>query len=83
MDNIVIAKEWFRIAEMDINSAKHLQQMNPVPIEIICYHCQQSSEKFLKGFLAYNNHEVIKTYDLIVLNNLCCKYNIAFKKNKE
>ncbi len=37
MDNLKIAKEWFEIAEMDIDSAKYLQRMNPVPIEIICY----------------------------------------------
>ncbi len=54
--------------------------MHPRPIEIICYHCQQSAEKYLKGFLALNNHEIIKTHDLIILNKICCKYDHEFKK---
>ena len=58
MDNSKIVQEWFDIAEMDLSSAKYLQNMHPTPIEIICYHCQQSSEKFLKGFLALNEHEI-------------------------
>jgi len=38
MDNLKIVQEWFDIAEMDLSSAKYLQNMRPTPIEIICYH---------------------------------------------
>ena len=79
MDNKQIALEWFVIAEKDILSAKYLQNMHPNPVEIICYHCQQSSEKYLKGFLVLNGHEVIKTHDLVYLNQLCCSYDEGFK----
>jgi len=48
MDNRQFAKEWFDIAETDLSSAHHLITMRPRPIEIICYHCQQSAEKYLK-----------------------------------
>jgi len=82
MDNIEIAQEWFDIAKMDLSSAKYLQNMHPTPIEIICYHCQQSSEKILKGFLALNEHEIQKTHDLILLNKLCRKYNEDFVLQK-
>ena len=51
MVNINIANEWFDIAEKGLSSAKFLLDMHPIPLEIICYHCQQSSEKFFKGFL--------------------------------
>lgn len=83
MDNLNIAQEWFEIAETDIASAKFLQNMHPVPIEIICYHCQQSAEKYLKGFLALNEHEIIKTHDLVLLNQLCFKYDKEFKSIEE
>ncbi|ETR68858.1 MAG: HepN domain protein [Candidatus Magnetoglobus multicellularis str. Araruama] len=79
MDNKQIASEWFVIAEKDILSAKYLQNMHPIPVEIICYHCQQSSEKYLKGFLVLNGHKVIKTHDLVYLNQLCCSYDESFK----
>ena len=83
MDNKTIAKEWFDIADMDLSSALYLQNMPPVPIEIICYHCQQASEKYLKGFLAAQGHKIVKTHDLILLNGLCCKYETEFKTIEE
>lgn len=83
MDSLHIANEWFEVAEMDISSAKYLQNMHPSPNEIICYHCQQSSEKYLKGFLALNGHEIIKTHDLILLNKLCRKYADEFELLEE
>ena len=50
MDHEYIA-EWFQFADIDLASAEHLQSMRPQPLEIICYHCQQSAEKNLKGYL--------------------------------
>jgi len=53
MDNKNIAGEWFNIADADLSSAEYLRGMSPAPLEIICYHCQQSAEKYLKGYLAF------------------------------
>jgi HEPN domain-containing protein len=61
--------EWIEIADQDLNSAIFLKLMIPVPIEIICYHCQQSVEKLLKAFLVKNNIKIGKTHDLTVLYN--------------
>ncbi|MDZ7401153.1 MAG: HEPN domain-containing protein [candidate division KSB1 bacterium] len=83
MDKFQIVQEWFDIADTDLASAKYLQSMHPIPIEIICYHCQQSAEKYLKGFLAWNEHEVIKTHDLVLLNQLCLSYDEGFKSIEE
>ena len=83
MDNLEIAQEWFDIAEMDLSSAKYLENMHPIPVEIICYHCQQSTEKLLKGFLALNGHEIIKIHDLILLNKFCQKYDKNFESINE
>ncbi len=83
MDNLEIAREWFNIAKMDIASSEYLKRMRPAPVEIICYHCQQSAEKFLKGFLALKEHEVIRTHDLIALNKLCIGYEEEFKSIEE
>ncbi len=79
MDNKDIANEWFKIAATDLASAEYLQDMHPVPIEIICYHCQQSAEKYLKGYLALQGEEIKKTHDLIQLNNSCQEYDENFK----
>jgi HEPN domain protein len=64
-------KEWFDFANMDFVCAKHLyENMHPRPLTIICYHCQQASEKFLKGLLIGLNEEIQKTHDLLVLAKL-------------
>ena len=83
MDKMVIAQEWFEIANQDLASAKYLLNMQPVPIEIISYHCQQTAEKYLKGFLAYLGQEVRKTHDLVLLNKLCQDADIDFKQIEE
>jgi HEPN domain-containing protein len=64
--------EWFTFADMDLDSAEYLQGMQPQPLEIICYHCQQSSEKYLKGYLIYIGViEPPKTHDLDDLCKMC------------
>jgi HEPN domain-containing protein len=83
MNNSQLAKEWFDIAELDLASANHLLTMHPLPVEIICYHCQQSAEKYLKGFLVFQNHEVMKTHDLMLLISFCGEYDKEFEKLKE
>ena len=79
MVNKDIAEEWFKIAEADLASANYLQNMKPVPVEIICYHCQQSAEKFLKGYLAFLGMEIIKTHDLVHLNKCVLEHDEEFR----
>lgn len=51
MNNREVASEWFEFAKRDLKSAEFLIDMHPRPIEIICYHCQQCAEKYLKGYI--------------------------------
>jgi HEPN domain-containing protein len=67
MDNIDSAKEWLHFALMDLDSARYLLGMRPVPFEIICYHCQQSAEKSLKAVLIHHQLEIRKIHDLVKL----------------
>ena len=75
-----ISKEWYAYAERDLITAKHLvKTLYPVPLEIVCYHCQQSSEKFLKGYIADQNKTIQKTHDLKLLVNECMQTKEEFK----
>ena len=57
--------EWVRFAEMDYTTANHLDKtLYPKPMEIICYHCQQCAEKYLKALTEYLGKEIEKTHDL-------------------
>lgn len=57
--------EWERFAEMDYVTANHLDKtLYPKPMEIICYHCQQCAEKYLKALTEHLGKEIEKTHDL-------------------
>ena len=78
MDYNYIA-EWFRFADMDLDTAEYLHGKLPQPLEIICYHCQQSAEKYLKGYLIYKGvFEPPKTHDLTNLNDMCQDFDKNF-----
>lgn len=64
MDDVL---EWMSYAEKDLEAAKFLLQMHPKPLEIICYHCQQSAEKALKALIVHNHKQIKKTHDLLIL----------------
>ena len=44
----------------------------------ICFQCQQAVEKFLKGFLVYQQEKFPKIHDLIQLIKLCAKIDKGF-----
>ncbi len=68
MKNRDLIREWENFAEMDYNTARYLyDNMRPLPLEIICYHCQQAIEKLLKGALLAKGAGLQKTHDLGLL----------------
>lgn len=79
MNNKDIANEWFNFADNDLKTAKFLLDMHPQPLEIICYHCQQSAEKYLKGYISLKGGKLIKTHDLTLLNRMCIEYDSEFQ----
>ena len=47
--------EWLKFSQMDYSSAKYLfdSPLHPRPLEIICYHSQQSAEKAVKALIVF------------------------------
>jgi len=81
MDRQEELRRWIAIAKTDLDSAKCLlDNMYPVPVEKICYDCQQSAEKDLKGYLFLNDVEFPKTHDLRILLTICTNLNPDFAK---
>jgi HEPN domain-containing protein len=66
-----LVEEWMEYAQRDLLSAKFLTSMNPEPLEIICFHCQQAAEKALKAILVFMGIRIPKTHDLDLLLELC------------
>ncbi|MDR0287322.1 MAG: HEPN domain-containing protein [Clostridiales bacterium] len=74
-----ILQQWFDKGKDDLRSAEYLSTMhNPTPDEVICYLCQQSAEKYLKGFMFSHDIEPDKIHDLKDLLEICQKYNTGF-----
>ena len=77
MDKELVA-EWFKFADDDIDTATLLKEMRPQHHEIICYHCEQAVEKYLKGFFVSKGQMPPKTHDLANLCNLCAELDANF-----
>jgi HEPN domain-containing protein len=71
--------EWTQIADDDFDSAKILNASARKHYEIICYHCAQAAEKYLKGYLSYNDIIPQKTHNLLLLNEICIDKDNSFE----
>lgn len=71
-------ERWLHIAQEDLKVAKALLKLKF--FSTVTYHCQQSAEKALKGYLVFKKHEIVKTHDLVKLVELCEKFDGQFEK---
>lgn len=58
--------EWFLMAQKDLRSAKILFD-HDADNEIVCFHCQQTLEKYLKGYLIAVTGELKEGHNLLKL----------------
>jgi len=63
-------RQWLLKAEEDLNAAKSLMTYGDSLLSTICFHAQQSAEKYLKAFLTYHQVEFPKTHDIDELLDL-------------
>jgi HEPN domain-containing protein len=79
MDKDKELKQWFLKANDDLKSAEYLATMHyPRPEGIICFHCQQSAEKYLKGYLFHNDVQFPAIHDLIRILEFCEGVDVQF-----
>jgi HEPN domain-containing protein len=74
--------QWFYKADNDYDAAKILNESYKKHTDIICYLCSQSAEKYLKGYLVYNEQKFEKTHNLPYLNSICIKHDNRFENIK-
>jgi HEPN domain-containing protein len=68
--------EWVDKAEADYQSAVALHRRRKAPLpDIVCYHCQQCVEKYLKAYLIAQGSTPPRIHDLEDLLNLCALYD--------
>jgi HEPN domain-containing protein len=72
--------EWLEYADADLDSASILRAAYRQHKEIICYHCQQAVEKYLKGFLCAQGVFPPKIHALETLCASCSDFDPAFNE---
>ena len=58
---------WVRKAEEDWRGVRDLTSAQPPLRDLVCFHCQQSAEKYLKSLLQELGAPVPRTHDLVAL----------------
>lgn len=71
-------RDWLEFSRNDYEAAICLSQAPRPLVEIICFHCHQSAEKYLKAFLLSQNTAPPRTHDLFVLCEACEEIDPAF-----
>ena len=72
-------QEWLEVADRDLDSALLLNEAVRRHFEVICYHCAQAVEKYLKGYLVFNDIVPQKKHDLVLLNDFCFEIENDFQ----
>lgn len=66
-----LTREWIKKAEEDFVAAERLARIRKPPIwNIVCFHCQQCIEKYLKACLQEKERDIPKTHNLSLLLEL-------------
>lgn len=76
-------KQWLVKSQRDLKVSQLLLSNETYLLDSAAYHCQQAAEKALKGYLAHQKLEAIKTHNLKVLIDLCIPFEASFKSIKE
>jgi len=72
------ALEWFRIGDEEFKFAKATFREFEAYYPQVCFLCQQTAEKYLKGYLVFTKGKFPKIHDLSHLLKLCVKTNKKF-----
>jgi len=65
----VEVRSWLELAALDLDAAIRLAE-DPDLARVVVYHCQQTAEKAIKGFLTWHGARFGRTHDLDVLGSL-------------
>ncbi len=76
-ERLAFVDQWLRKADADLIAAERLQSDDDDArlSEVIAFHCQQATEKYLKAFLVWHKVEFPKTHDLERLRHLVSSVN--------
>ncbi|HRG77426.1 MAG TPA: HEPN domain-containing protein [Leptospiraceae bacterium] len=74
--NRELALSWFKTADEDILAAEHEIRYEDAVLRVICFHCQQAVEKYLKGYLIFHNKEFPFNHNISLLRKKLDEYKL-------
>jgi len=84
MANPKVVNEWINLADEDYGFAcSNLSDPDTFYFGFICFHFQQSAEKYFKAYITAKNLEFIKVHDLDSLRQICLEENSKFDEVKD
>jgi HEPN domain-containing protein len=78
-----ITSEWVEKAEGDYKVALRESAAQDPVYDVVCFHCHQCLEKYLKAILVENNVEFEKIHDLEALMYICKEFLPALERNRD
>ena len=77
-------EKWMQKAEEDFKTVQILLESDDYAPAIVCFHCQQTAEKYLKAFLVFSDIQFPKIHDLLeLLDNFILPANHVFQEIRE
>lgn len=64
---VEVVRQWVRKAEHDLEAAKRIMAIvEGCPFDMVCFHCHQAAEKYLKCLLTYLSIQAPNPYSVEV-----------------
>ena len=73
-----LVRNWLTVAQHDLAASGKLSTGPDPYLDVAIYHCQQTAEKALKGYLVFHDQPFEKTHDIEVLVALALHYEAEF-----
>jgi HEPN domain-containing protein len=79
-----LTREWVAKAEGDFHTARREARVRQAPnYDAVCFHCQQSAEKYLKAFLQEQRQNFPRVHNLNQLLELCLPFDAEFELQRD
>ena len=73
-------RRWIKKAEGDVRGARQLAGRTPQLNDLICFHCQQAAEKYLKALLQELGLVVPRVHDMGELLDLLLPHDATLRR---
>jgi len=75
-----LVRAWLIKSRNDLDTARQISALPGGHLDAAIYHCQQATEKALKGFLAFHDHGLERTHDLKRLVHIAAADDRSFSQ---